>query len=181
MILFCVFSCGKKKQEEIENKITFDNDLVRNSVSNLPEEIDSINIFFEISGYKNFALHIDKANYILRDLNNTKSYDVSLLKDSLNQYVNDLFVSEKVQPIIQISKSNYIHSEKYSSTSVIKYLNNKPDVHYNIVFEDQNVDVEFSKEYISLKELLFFISYSPTDIERRLNVVRRFRENTKSR
>ncbi|WCM41743.1 hypothetical protein MG290_12440 [Flavobacterium sp. CBA20B-1] len=173
--IFC--NCNKELQINKDDIIVTHNLTVNDSVSNLPKELDSINISFSINKFEEFILHIDKTDYILHDLNNSKWYNVNVMKDSLDKYIPDLFIYEKIKPIITISQSDYIRSEKYSRMGVYKYFNNQPNIHYEISVKGENVNVEFSREFIQFNSLLFFISKSPSDIENRLDILKRFKKN----
>lgn len=152
------FNCKNEKNidSKVDNFIIYDSIKKLKIESVLPEEIDSLNIFFTKNRFDYYILHIDKEEYVLLDLNNNKKYNVNMMQDSIDKYIVDLFIDEKI-PIIK--KKNVIDdriSTDYNSMSISKYYNNKPNNTYDINFGDEHTEIEFSESFNKFTNILFF-------------------------
>jgi len=175
------FNCKNEKSidSKVDNLIIYDSSEKEKIETVLPEEIDSLNIFFTKNRFDYYILHIDKEEYVLLDLNNNKKYNVNMMQDSIDKYIVDLFIDEKI-PIIK--KKNVIDdriSTDYNSMSISKYYNNKPNNTYDINFGDEHTEIEFSESFNKFTNILFFITYSPENIEKRIETIERWRESEK--
>jgi|GEM_PF-4522919 len=176
--LMLLFNCNEKKSidRKGENIIVYDSNKKNITESTLPEEMDSINIFFTKNRFDYYILHIDKKEYVLLNLNNNKTYNVNIMQDSIDKYIGDLFIDEKIPIIIKENVIKDIISTDFNSMSISKYYNNKPNNTYDINLGDEHTEVEFSESFNKFLNILFFISYSPEDIEQRLKITERWNE-----
>ena len=98
------------------------------------------------------------------------------MQDSIDKYIGDLFIDEKIPIIIKENVIKDIISTDFNSMSISKYYNNKPNNTYDINLGDEHTEVEFSESFNKFLNILFFISYSPEDIEQRLKITERWNE-----
>lgn len=184
VFIVAFLSCNSEMKNKIVNENLDKTNIDKNEtqlISNLPNEVDSINISFSTDRFNSYLLHITKDDYILRDFQTKESFNVNFIKDSLSKYIYDIFIYEKVNPIVKTSNSNYILSENYHSLTVSKYFNDKTIKSYDMSVKDISVNVEFSNEYNKLNRFLLFMGKSPKNIKERLNTIQRFnnRKNDK--
>ena len=175
--LFPFISCKNEKHIDIID------DYIQNKKIEtvLPQEIDSLNVFFTRNRFDYYMLHINKSEYLLLDLNNKKTYNVNIMKDSLDHYLVDLFIDEKTPAIIERVKDGKIRYTDYNSMSVSVYYNNRPNKFFDIDFGDEFTQVKFSDALGSLDSNLYFITYSPENIEERLKTIEHFRGRTEKK
>lgn len=173
VLIFCLYLQCKHKTSNINKREIFVKDTIRTI---LPTEMDSLNIFFTKNKFDSYMLHIDRKKYLLLDLNNNETYNINIMRDSIDKYIVDLFINEKVPIVRKVNVVDEIISTDYNSMSISKYYKNKPNNIYHINFGDEHTEVEFSESFNKFNNLLFFISYSPKNMEERLKVIERWKE-----
>ena len=175
------FNCKNEKSidSKVDNLIIYDSSKKEKIETVLPEEIDSLNIFFTKNRFDYYILHINKEEYVLLDLNNNKTYNVNIMQDSIDEYLVDLFIDEKVPIIMEKVKDGKIRFTDYNSMSVSLYYNNRPRKFFDIDFGDEYTKVKFSDDFGSFHNQLFFITYSPENLKERIETIERWRESEK--
>lgn len=180
LFLTLLFSCKNEKNIDSKKVNVIENDSVQNVKIEtiLPKEVDSLNIFFTRNRFDYYMLHINKSDYLLLDLDNKKTYNVNIMKDSLDKFLIDLFVDEK-KPIeiekIKIQDGTIKYAD-FNSMSVSIYYNNRPNKFFEIDFGNERTEVTFSSHFNKFYDQLCFITTSPENIEERIKIVKHWRK-----
>ena len=180
LFLTLFFSCKNEKNIDSKKVNVIENDSVQNVKIEtiLPQEVDSLNIFFTRNRFDYYMLHINKSDYLLLDLDNKKTYNVNIMKDSLDKFLTDLFIDEK--KTIEIERIKFqdgtIKYADFNSMSVSLYYK-----FFEIDFGNETTEVTFSNDFNKFYDQLYFITTSPENLEKRLSKIEQFRESIKNK
>lgn len=92
IVCFTIFLISCKNEKIKEKEINVQKDIIENLQNNkittiLPTDIDSINVLFTRDRFFDYTLHVNKSEYLLLDKSQSKTYNLNILKDSLDKYL----------------------------------------------------------------------------------------------
>lgn len=188
-LIFCftifLISCKNEKIKEKEIKVQKDTieNIQNNKITTiLPTDIDSINVLFTRDRFFDYTLHVNKSEYLLLDKSQSKTYNLNILKDSLDKYLVDLFINENAPIILEKIKKNEVISSKEKNTmSITLYYTNATTKDFYINFKDDDFDYKYSKTFINFNNLLSFVWKAPENLEKRLSKRKQFQKSIKDK